>query len=122
MISQRWNWKVVKEIKTPAKKILTKKEVLLKEDKVTKNEKPLVLTEAQETTKTSLAPVINFASPSAKKIATESKIDLTKIKGSGKNGIILSDNVEPNPLPNINSSTITFEATSQIRNLIYKRS
>ena len=40
----------------------------------------------------------------------------------GKNGIILSDNVEPNPLPNINSSTITFEATSQIRNLIYKRS
>ena len=84
---------VVKEIKTPAKKILTKKEVLLKEDKVTKNEKPLVLTEAQETTKTSLAPVINFASPSAKKIATESKIDLTKIKGSGKNGIILKEDL-----------------------------
>ena len=83
----------VKEIETPAKKIFTKKEALLKEDKVTKKEKPLILTEVQETTKTSLAPVINLASPSAKKIATESKIDLAKIKGSGKNGIILKEDL-----------------------------
>jgi len=84
---------VVKEIETPAKKIFKKKEEPSNENKAIKKEEPLVLTEAQENIKTSLAPVINFASPSAKKIAAESKIDLTKIKGSGKNGIILKEDL-----------------------------
>ncbi len=83
---------VVKEIKIPAKKFIKKVEPS-KEIKATKEEEPLVLTEDQENTKKSLAPVINFASPSAKKMAAESKIDLTKIKGSGKNGIILKEDL-----------------------------
>ena len=83
---------VVKEIKIPAKKFIKKVEPP-KEIKATKEEEPLVLTEDQENTKKSLAPVINFASPSAKKMAAESKIDLTKIKGSGKNGIILKEDL-----------------------------
>jgi 2-oxoglutarate dehydrogenase E2 component (dihydrolipoamide succinyltransferase) len=77
---------IVKEIEMPAKKFTKKEEP-------SKEEEPLVLTEDQENIKTSLAPVINFASPSAKKMAIESKIDLTKIKGSGKNGIILKEDL-----------------------------
>jgi 2-oxoglutarate dehydrogenase E2 component (dihydrolipoamide succinyltransferase) len=36
---------------------------------------------------------VNLASPSARKIATESKINLAEIKGSGKNGVILKEDL-----------------------------
>jgi 2-oxoglutarate dehydrogenase E2 component (dihydrolipoamide succinyltransferase) len=68
-----------------------KKRTLEKEPK--EKEEPLVLTEVQEEKKTSKSSVVNFVSPAARKIATESKINLSEITGSGKNGIILKEDL-----------------------------
>ena len=65
----------------------------IKEKPETKKEEPLVLTENQEEKKTSKASVLNFVSPAARKIVAESKIDLSEIKGSGKNGIVLKEDL-----------------------------
>lgn len=75
------NLEIVKEIKIP------------KKGKILINEEPLVLTEIEEEKKISKAKVVNFVSPAARKMATESKIDLNEIKGSGKNGIILKEDL-----------------------------
>ena len=75
------NLEIVKEIKIP------------KKEKTLINEEPLVLTEIEEEKKISKAKVVNFVSPAARKMATESKIDLNEIKGSGKNGIILKEDL-----------------------------
>ena len=75
------NLEIVKEIKIP------------KKEKILINEEPLVLTEIEEERKISKAKVVNFVSPAARKMATESKIDLNEIKGSGKNGIILKEDL-----------------------------
>jgi 2-oxoglutarate dehydrogenase E2 component (dihydrolipoamide succinyltransferase) len=64
------------------------------ENKVIKNEieTPLILDKVHEEKiiKNITEPVI---SPSARKMATEAKVDLNKIKGSGKNGVILKEDV-----------------------------
>ncbi len=75
------NLEIVKEIKIP------------KKENILINEEPLVLTEIEEEKKISKAKVVNFFSPAARKMATESKIDLNEIKGSGKNGIILKEDL-----------------------------
>ena len=76
------------------KKLEAVKELKTKErEKIIKKEEPLVLTEAQEEKKLSKTSVIDFVSPAARKIATESKINLNEIKGSGKNGIILKEDL-----------------------------
>ena len=75
------NLEIVKEIKIP------------KKEKILINEEPLVLTEIEEEKKISKAKVVNFVYPAARKMATESKIDLNEIKGSGKNGIILKEDL-----------------------------
>ena len=75
------NLEIVKEIKIP------------KKENILINEEPLVLTEIEEERKISKAKVVNFVSPAARKMATESKIDLNEIKGSGKNGIILKEDL-----------------------------
>ena len=75
------NLEIVKEIKIP------------KKEKILINEEPLVLIEIEEEKKISKAKVVNFVSPAARKMATESKIDLNEIKGSGKNGIILKEDL-----------------------------
>ena len=75
------NLEIVKEIKIP------------KKEKILINEEPLVLIEVEEEKKISKAKVVNFVSPAARKMATESKIDLNEIKGSGKNGIILKEDL-----------------------------
>jgi 2-oxoglutarate dehydrogenase E2 component (dihydrolipoamide succinyltransferase) len=51
------------------------------------------LTEDQEEKKSSKDQIINLVSPSARKIAAEKKINLTEVKGSGKNGIILKEDL-----------------------------
>ena len=67
---------------------------MLKEDKVTRNEKPLSPYRSSRNHKNIIGFSYKHLPPaSAKKIATESKIDLTKIKGSGKNGIILKEDL-----------------------------
>ncbi len=54
-------------------------------------EQPLILNEVhEEKTKTNQSFTI---SPSARKMALEAKIDTNKIKGSGKNGVILKEDV-----------------------------
>jgi 2-oxoglutarate dehydrogenase E2 component (dihydrolipoamide succinyltransferase) len=85
-----------KNYSPPPKKLEAVKEIkpLNNEKKITKEE-PLVLTDIQEEKKISepLSSVVNFVSPAARKIATESKINLNEIQGSGKNGIILKEDL-----------------------------
>jgi 2-oxoglutarate dehydrogenase E2 component (dihydrolipoamide succinyltransferase) len=61
------------------------------------DDEPLVLMEAYEEKKVSRKPLENNketkVSPAARKIASEAKIDLDKVKGSGKNGIILKEDI-----------------------------
>jgi 2-oxoglutarate dehydrogenase E2 component (dihydrolipoamide succinyltransferase) len=61
------------------------------------DDEPLVLMEAYEEKKVSRKPLENNketkVSPAARKIASEAKIDLEKVKGSGKNGIILKEDI-----------------------------
>jgi 2-oxoglutarate dehydrogenase E2 component (dihydrolipoamide succinyltransferase) len=84
-----------KKYSPPPKKLEVVKEnkTLIKEKPVIKKEEPLVLTENQEEKKTSKASVLNFVSPAARKIVAEKKIDLSEIKGSGKNGIVLKEDL-----------------------------
>ena len=84
----------VKETIVPIKeKIEVKEKKTQTKNKVTAKEEPLVLTETQEEKKISKSAVLNFVSPAARKIAKESKIDLGEIKGSGRNGIILKEDL-----------------------------
>jgi len=83
-----------KKYSPPPKKLEVVKEAeILIEEEVKKKEEPLILTEVQEEKKTSKASVVNFVSPAARKIAAESKINLNEVKGSGKNGIILKEDL-----------------------------
>ena len=84
-----------KQYSPPSKTLEVVKEnkTSIKEKPETKKEEPLVLTENQEEKKTSKASVLNFVSPAARKIVAESKIDLSEIKGSGKNGIVLKEDL-----------------------------
>jgi len=56
-----------------------------------KEEEPLILTEVKEEKK--IEKDLNIISPSARKIATEKKIDLSEVEGSGKNGVILKEDL-----------------------------
>ena len=68
--------------------------ILSSEKKISKKkveEKPLILEEVHEEIKTkSETPIV---SPAARKIAIEKKIDLEEVRGSGKNGIILKEDI-----------------------------
>ena len=76
--------KIVKTKKTKSKKI--EKTILKLED-----EEPLILEEVHEEPITQ--KVEKKISPAARKMAIESKVDLNKIEGSGKNGIILKEDI-----------------------------
>ena len=73
------------EIKEEKKIEIIKK----KEDK----EVPLVLTEVHNENKVSKNLNSNNVSPAARKLATESNVNLDEIKGSGKNGVILKEDL-----------------------------
>ena len=82
--------KIIKsENKLKTKKIKSKKidEPLLKLD----NEEPLILEDIHE------EPVIQKSekkvSPAARKMAFESNVDLSKVEGTGKNGIVLKEDI-----------------------------
>ncbi len=74
-----------------------------KEDQVLKlnnekiEEEPLILEDVHEEAEISKQPIKNNqetkVSPAARKMASEAKIDLDKIQGSGKNGIILKEDI-----------------------------
>jgi len=67
-----------------------------------KEELPLILNDSFEEKKNDISELT--ASPSARKIAAESKINLKDVKGSGKNGVILKEDLmdmmgkQPKPL------------------------
>jgi 2-oxoglutarate dehydrogenase E2 component (dihydrolipoamide succinyltransferase) len=83
-----------KKYSPPIKKLEIVKENKIKKKETTiKKEEPLVLTDAQEEKKIFKDSAVNLISPSARKIATESKINLAEIKGSGKNGVILKEDL-----------------------------
>ena len=85
---------VVKEEKNI--EIFKKKEENKEEVKLFKKEseeEPLILTEVHKEQKVSKELNTNIASPAARKFATESNISINEIKGSGKNGIILKEDL-----------------------------
>ena len=75
------NPNIVKELKTAEK------------EETIKKEEPLILTEIEEREESSEISSENLISPAARKMATESKINLNDINGSGKNGIILKEDL-----------------------------
>tara|TARA_B100001093_G_scaffold485179_1_gene519268 strand:- start:1741 stop:3009 length:1269 start_codon:yes stop_codon:yes gene_type:complete len=83
-----------KKYSPPSKKLeLVEESKIVEKEKIPEKEEPLILTEVQEEKKVSKASIVNLVSPAARKIATESKIDLNEIKGSGKNGIVLKEDL-----------------------------
>jgi 2-oxoglutarate dehydrogenase E2 component (dihydrolipoamide succinyltransferase) len=76
--------KIIKEEKKIEVELLKKEE---------KQEEPLVLTEAHDELEIKKDSNSNFVSPAAKKLAIESNINLNNIKGSGKNGVILKEDL-----------------------------
>ena len=94
---------VVKEIKNydPPKKINLKTTKSEEVSKVFENkskkievklEEPLILDEIHEEKSTSKNKD-SIVSPAARKMASEAKVDLDKVQGSGKNGVILKEDV-----------------------------
>jgi 2-oxoglutarate dehydrogenase E2 component (dihydrolipoamide succinyltransferase) len=78
----------------PPKKLEVLKNIKAPEEEKSKStEEPLILTQVQEEKDTTQILNINLVSPSARKIAKESKINLSDVKGSGKNGIILKEDL-----------------------------
>ena len=79
------------EITQVVKKKETIKEVKLPKER--NEEEPLILTKIHNEQKISKDLNKNIASPAARKIATESDINLNEVKGSGKNGIVLKEDL-----------------------------
>ena len=80
--------KVFEKVEEPL--VLTK---VHEENLSQKLEEPLILKEFKENKKNSTSTQNNLISPAARKIATERNINLNEVKGSGKNGIILKEDL-----------------------------
>ncbi len=77
-------------------KVLIDEPVLKLEDEKVEDE-PLILEQVHEEKKISSKPFLTKkeaqVSPAARKLASEAKIDLNQVKGTGKNGIILKEDI-----------------------------
>ena len=90
-----------KKYAPPSKKIEVAKEEIVEvikkkrpeERKKENEEEPLILTEDHSEQEISINSNSNIVSPAARKLATESNINLNEIKGSGKNGVILKEDL-----------------------------
>jgi len=83
-----------KKYSPPPKKLEVVKNIKAPEEEENETvEEPLILTEVQEEENIAQISNINLISPAARKIATESRINLSEVKGSGKNGIILKEDL-----------------------------
>ena len=87
--------KTKKENKELAKQISSKEEIIPKvfnEEPLLLEEEPLILNEVHDAVKETNSNELRV-SPAARKIASEKKIDIQTIKGSGKNGLVLKEDV-----------------------------
>jgi len=88
--------------KTATKRINTQifEEPVLKLDQVSidENEEPLILDEVHKEEKVAEKKIVSQRketkiSPAARKMAAEAKVDIDKIQGTGKNGVILKEDI-----------------------------
>jgi len=79
----------------PEEKLEKKSEakLFIKEEKKKFEEEPLILTEVHKDPNTTKDINPNSISPAARKLAKESKVNLNDVKGSGKNGVILKEDL-----------------------------
>ena len=75
----------------PEKKFTKKKNIEIELSK--EEDKPLILTEVHNEPEEKIISKLNITSPAARKLAAESNVDLATIKGSGKNGVILKEDL-----------------------------
>ena len=89
------NTKAEKIIKVINKEKESPREIKLfeKEKKQESKEEPLMLTKVHNEKKISRNSSSNILSPAARKFATESSANLSAVKGSGKNGVILKEDL-----------------------------
>ena len=98
---EKTNYKPPEKDLKPKKQNTVKKEepplVLEKNSEQEIQEEPLILNDLHIEKKISsqkeILPTNNTVSPSARKMAVESNIDLSAVKGTGKNGIILKEDI-----------------------------
>jgi len=83
-----------KKYSPPPKKLKDVEKAKTSEIKIfNKAEEPLILKEVYEEEKIIKNLNVNIVSPAARKITTESNINLSEVKGSGKNGVILKEDL-----------------------------
>jgi len=86
------------------KKEMSETKAFVKKEKKEDEEEPLVLTEVHNEPKEEKFFNLNYVSPAARKMANESNVNLSDVKGSGKNGVILKEDLlslmgtKPKPL------------------------
>ena len=90
------------EIKKPTPKKLNKSKLVepvlkLDNESITNEEEPLILNELhkekKDVKKSSSAKVDTLISPAARKMANEANVDINEISGTGKNGVILKEDI-----------------------------
>ena len=77
----------------PKKPEVVKTEKVVPIKKAEPVEEPLILTEAQEEKPAQIKPQNKIVSPAARRFAAEAKINLNEINGSGRNGVILKEDL-----------------------------
>ena len=80
-----------KKVTIPEKKFTKEKNTEIELPK--EEDKPLILTEVHNEPEEKIISKLNITSPAARKLAAESNVDLATIKGSGKNGVILKEDL-----------------------------
>ncbi len=76
--------------------VVHKEEHVLKLENESKDEEPLILNQTPDEKKSNKTNVIKKEakiSPAARKMASEANVDINNIKGSGKNGVILKEDI-----------------------------
>jgi len=89
---------------------MSEAKAFIKKEKKEDEEEPLVLTEAHNEPEEEKILNLDYVSPAARKMAKESDVDLSDVKGSGKNGVILKEDLlslmgtKPKPLEQKNAN------------------
>ncbi len=97
-LSKTTSQKSIKEVKSysPPKKEIAP--LILEREKITpvdikKEEEPLILTETYLDKEVSSKNFTSVLSPAARKMAAENKTNIENIKGTGKNGVVLKEDI-----------------------------